>query len=723
MGIQFIGRTENCNYISESFEDFKVFAESLPSYQLDIETNMVERNFIDNVIHTVQIGDMYGNRQWVLDVHFLNKEEKQWLITFLNNPIPQKLIHNAQFEYTNLLGLWNVVLENMYDTMLAEIILYNGLTKPKGFYGLAALTERYTGAIINKELQSSFDGSPLTNEQINYAALDVVNLGIIQREQISELKQSNQENVAALEMESIGGYGDMMVYGMEFDSEAWLRNLPGQEKRNADALEELNNLVVKKYGNLLIELGYYHPDGKILIKWSSIPQKQVIFGNILGCTHQVTAKSLQNWIALNLGNPIALLLDSYLLGDIFQLETYLLENHQQELIENSLYIPPGSVAINWNSPDQKLRILRLFLPNLPSSDAKHLSPMRIKHKAIDLLLEYSETAKKLSTYGNTFVEKYQDSDGRVRTSFRQIMVTGRVSSASPNYQNIPKGAEYRRPFVAAKGKVFVGGDFSSQELVLIAALSQDPVWLNALRQGFDLHGLCAELVYGNEWLAAAEDNCLYYTDDKKLQCKCPKHEPLRNAVKAISFGIAYGMSATGLADRLRITKPKATELLAKYFETFPRVRDCLDKFSRFGLQRLYVQTAPPYNRRRYFELNPIVARKRWDYMRGAEFIPYDLKSQYQSIEREARNLPIQGSSSDCMKTAMCLVRRWVNDNNLRDKVKLVQQVHDEQILEADEDIAELAKQALSEAMIEAGALIIPARLLKAEIKITKFWTK
>ena len=138
------------------------------------------------------------------------------------------------------------------------------------------------------------------------------------------------------------------------------------------------------------------------------------------------------------------------------------------------------------------------MPELEDVNGKKLNKHRYKHKLIDEYIRYKERTKLANAYGTKFFN-YVNCDGKVHTNFSQILDTGRVSSSKPNMQQIPSDNTFRNCFVTEPGWVFVSSDYSSQELNVIAYGSQDPVWLDALERGLDLHGVCADLVFEDKW--------------------------------------------------------------------------------------------------------------------------------------------------------------------------------------------------------------------------------
>lgn len=288
-----------------------------------------------------------------------------------------------------------------------------------------------------------------------------------------------------------------------------------------------------------------------------------------------------------------------------------------------------------------------------------------------------------------------------------------LDSDAPEVQN-----RYRRCFVPDDPSwVFVDSDYSSQELCVIASLSNDPVWIEALKLEQDLHSVCAELVYGIEWKRSANDDCAYYHKGKK-KCKCSAHKRLRNAVKTINFGLAYGMSQFKLSSTLSISVKEAEELIDKYFKAFPKIGSRLNALGEFGVRNGYIMTLAPFYRKRWF---PDWEKYKSDIEAHVRGIQHN--HALGSIERQSKNTPIQGGSADMMKLALVLTRRYINKNNLRNTVKLVMQVHDQLTTMVKRDFAEQWAVILTNLMEDAAKVIIPSGLLKADTQITERWQK
>jgi len=365
------------------------------------------------------------------------------------------------------------------------------------------------------------------------------------------------------------------------------------------------------------------------------------------------------------------------------------------------------VDVKWSSPKQVLEVFQVLIPELEKVDAKILYKYRKKHDLIPAYMKYKEQAKIVSAYGKAFLENVHP-DYKIHTDFTQILNTGRVSSKAPNMQQMPASNRFRNCIKAPEGWVFVSSDYSSQELNVIAYGSQDPVWLEALKESQDLHSVCAALVYGDKWTNAAEDNCAYMKN--KSKCNCPEHKSLRTKVKTVNFGLAYGMGPNKLADTIESSLGEAKELIEQYFKVFPNIGNFLTKLEKFGVKYGYARTYPPYNRRRWFS----------EWFKGIDAEP-SLKGIVGTIGRASKNTPIQGASADMTKLALVLIRDFIRETNA--PVKIVMTVHDQIDTVCSREYAETWKVKMTELMEEAAIKIIPNGLLKAETNISECWEK
>ena len=388
-----------------------------------------------------------------------------------------------------------------------------------------------------------------------------------------------------------------------------------------------------------------------------------------------------------------------------QLDKFVLKYVQGDLFEDTTQL--RKVGVNWDSPKQALEVLKTIVPKLENVNGKELYKYKNRYTLIKKYIEYKEYMKLCTSYGEKFF-KYLKSDGKIHTNFHQILDTGRVSSSDPNMQQIPADNKFRNCFIAPKDWVFVSSDYASQELNVIAYGSKDPVWIQALKDGKDLHSVCAELVYGSEWINSAKDDCVYMVN--KSKCSCPSHKSLRTNVKTINFGLAYGMGPHKLSDTLQISKHDAESLIKKYFDSFPAIGGFLDKLGNFGKKYGYIKTFPPYNRKRWFST---WYPKIWDNSGS--------KMELGSIERASKNTPIQGASADMTKLALTLIYKYIKTNKV--DVKMVMTVHDQIDTVCHKDYANEWKLKMTELMETAAVQVVKNGLLKADTDISPVWQK
>lgn len=355
-------------------------------------------------------------------------------------------------------------------------------------------------------------------------------------------------------------------------------------------------------------------------------------------------------------------------------------------------------TLNWASPKQVLAFMQKIDHTLDSVGAPALKPITHKHAIIAKYVEFKEKSKLYNAYGPDFY-KYLHSDGKVHTSFDQILDTGRVSSRGPNMQQIPADNTYRNAFIPKElDYVFVSSDFSAQELCIIAFGSQDPVWLSVLKKGGDLHSVCAELIFGEQWTSLGSTN-----DERKNTSAGKK---LRTHVKTINFGLAYGMGAYSLSNSLGISESDAKALIKLYYKTFPRIEKFLKGLGNTGRKEGSIRTFAPFNRVRYFE--------GWN----GNNTP---KSEMAKIERASKNTPIQGTGADMTKYAMIKIRKLIHKHTY--PVQVVMVVHDEVNTIVQKDFAEQWATILSKVMEESAEVILGKGLLKSEAEITAKWQK
>lgn len=307
-----------------------------------------------------------------------------------------------------------------------------------------------------------------------------------------------------------------------------------------------------------------------------------------------------------------------------------------------------------------------------STSEEVLEKMRSKHPIVGKLLEYRGLKKLLSTYIDALPELINPSTGKIHTSYNQaVTATGRLSSTNPNLQNIPVrdelGREIRKAFTADNEDcLFFSADYSQIELRIMAHLSNDPHMIEAFNSGADIHAATAAKIYGIPVEEVTSD--------------------MRRKAKTANFGIIYGISVFGLAERLNIPRSESKELIEGYFKTYPGIRDYMDESVRIAKENGYVET--------------IYKRKR--------FLP-DIRSNNAIVrgyaERNAINAPIQGSAADIIKVAMVRIFNRFEAEGL--KSKMILQVHDELNFNVYKNEAESVKKIVLEEMENVLNLQVP----------------
>jgi DNA polymerase-1 len=307
-----------------------------------------------------------------------------------------------------------------------------------------------------------------------------------------------------------------------------------------------------------------------------------------------------------------------------------------------------------------------------STAASVLEEMRGQHPIVDLLLEYREISKLVSTYLEAIPKQINPQTGRVHTSFNQTgSVTGRLASSDPNLQNIPTrtdlGHRVRNGFIAEEGNLLLSVDYSQIELRIVAHMANDEGMLNAFNAKQDIHATTAAAIYDVPLRDVTKDQ--------------------RRHAKAINFGLIYGMSAFGLTRSTNLTLAEAENFVKAYFTKFPGVKKYLDGIRKQAADVGYVETL--LGRKRYFPQlkNPSTPQVR------------------SRAEREAINAPIQGTAADILKIAMIQLPQAITAAGLGAKILL--QVHDELLLECPETEIEKTVSVVKEVMQNAFTISIP----------------
>ena len=317
-----------------------------------------------------------------------------------------------------------------------------------------------------------------------------------------------------------------------------------------------------------------------------------------------------------------------------------------------------------------------------STSEEELEKLKSKHPIVEKILQHRGLKKLLSTYIEALPKLINPQTGHIHTSFNQaVTATGRLSSSNPNLQNIPirddDGKEIRRTFVPEPGHVFFSADYSQIELRIMAHLSGDANLVEAFRLGNDIHAATAAKIF------------------KKPLEEVTKDE--RRKAKTANFGIIYGISAFGLAERMGVSRTEAKELIENYFLTYPAVKEYMDKSIDLARDRGYILT--DFGRRRYLA---------------------DINSANSVVrgyaERNAINAPIQGTAADIIKIAMIRIAERMRREGV--KSKMILQVHDELNFSVLPEELETIRKIVVEEMESAYTMQVP---LVAECGVGENW--
>lgn len=353
-------------------------------------------------------------------------------------------------------------------------------------------------------------------------------------------------------------------------------------------------------------------------------------------------------------------------------------------VEQEIYTEAG-MEFNISSPKQLGEVLfdRLVIMDKPkktktrqySTGEDVLSKLVNKHPVISKILDYRSLTKLKSTYVDVLPTLVNPRDARIHTSYNQaVAATGRLSSNNPNLQNIPirteRGREIRKAFVPRNDHfTLLSADYSQIELRIIAHLSQDYTMIEDFREGKDIHTATAAKIYG-------------LNPDRVTR-------EMRGKAKAVNFGIAYGMSAFGLSERLNIPRQEAADIIRQYFTEYPGIRRYMDETIEFAREHGYVETM--MHRRRYLR---------------------DINSGNANVrgfaERNAINAPIQGTAADMIKIAMISVFNEFAKRKL--KSLMIMQVHDELVFDTFIEEVDTVREILLEKMPAAIPLDVPVSI-------------
>jgi len=588
-------------------------------------------------------------QQYVIDTRFT---DPSFLRDILESDSIEKVLVNAKFDYKMLASNFNIRLENVRDCMLQEMVILGA--KRGRLYSMEKLAKKYLGYSFGSSQLNLFE------EDIVYKSTRNEFLELGEDELTSRLIKYAANDVVL----------PLLIL------EEQLKVVAANDLEDVVTLE---NKFVLVLGD--IELNGFYVDQK---KWLKLYE-------INRCRY--------NW-------------NRYLLN---------------EWLRNNGY--EKFVGMNWNSPAQVIKLFKLIgiptrIIDKKKSRGKEepvykdtVQKQFIKRHAgkfsiVRLYLRYKELSKAVNSYGVKFLEKVHPTTGRIHSSYRQILNTGRISSSKPNLQNITATSKYRSCFVPQhEDNTLLVTDYSSQESRIMADISGDK-------------NLVEFFLYGDGDLHS-------HTARKMFKTKVDKNTNthLRSMAKVLNFGIPYGMSAYKLSRDFEIPLKEAERFIEQWFAAYPGLRLHFERAKSFVRDNGYILIDPitkrrfyPHYHKLYLEAKAFIDRwlaYRWKVPKIFWSTFYSAKGK---IEREAQNYQIQGTGASMTKLACILLREYIRENNMWEQVKIVNTVHDEIVLECPKDLTPILKDKVKCFMEEAGSRLCSLVPMVANPVVADFWT-
>lgn len=623
------------NSVNENLDTVKELISKLRSgvtrIGLDTETNGLDP--FTNEVLLVQIG--IDDEVYVLNRGRIGLPFFVSLFNLINERNIVCVGHNIKFDMKMIKCDTDVWLKKAYCTQTAESVLTAGVGEK--LYSLANLVMKYYYEEMDKEVRLQFigmrQGDSFTEQQITYGAKDILYLTGIMDIQLEKCQEAKLGKIFELEMKLLPVVAKMEHRGITLDVDHW-------NKLTDDAEVNLIELERKLKASLLShkKLGKY--------------ENAYDFATALA----IPVKTKRDTLAL------------------------------QSITDQTAIVDWAVEKFNMGSHKQLLTVLNLVGIKVKNTNEKTLRKLE-SNEIIDLILEYRDFEKRLSTYGRNIIELINPVTGRIHTEYFQVGTqTGRFSSTNPNMQNIPTHNGYREGFVARPGYSFMAIDYSQQEYRLAGALSKEQKIIEAYLNGFDMHTATAAIRYNKKFEDVTKDE--------------------RSKGKTINFAVLYGTTEFGLKKNLQISIDDAVELLKNFFAGYPRLtafkKAVEDTIVKLGY------SITPMGRRRYFKELPPFAT------------PKDIETHISKMKREGFNMVIQGGGADVTKLAMVALEE---NNPFPDGFFPLLQVHDEIVAEVEDSILDEALKFMKSTMENAFQPFLGEIPAVVDAKISKVWTK
>jgi len=558
---------------------------------------------------------------------------------------------NLKFEYKHLLHNYGIRINNLYDTMIAEMILTTGLSGVS--VSLESLIKFYLKIQVNKVTRLEFltiKDATFSLRQLYYGYDDIIYPLKIRELQLERLKNENLLEVLKLESSFIRVLAEKEYNGLNFNIEKWISTANRNKGLMQNQIKTLDNFITKNYAfnfNFVSnQIDLFNPDLKCKIMWTSSKQVQQFFKHLNMCP--LVDNKVKN------------------------------KNTGQITIKKKYTVEAKELKASLKGENKDL-------------------PEKIKNFIEDYII-YKEYEKMVGTYGEAFFKYINPITNRLHSNFKQILLTGRISSSNPNLQQIPQSEAkeydkneakrymFRYAFDSPEGKDIINCDYAGQETYIMADKSQEKNLLHLLKTGGDSHAFVAKAI--DPSIANLSDD-----DIKKY------HSDKRQTAKSANFAIQFGGTGYTIAQNLGITSEEGDEVYNAYFKAFPDLHKYFEKVKSETKQRGYVL------------INNVTGRKSY----------FDKAVKSHDRDKRSLNAPVQGTAADMTKLAAIYFFKWIEDNNLFDKIKLTLLIHDEIMAECDKDMSKLVAAKVSECMVKAGKVFCKNIDLKADAAIVSFW--
>ena len=637
---------------------------------LDTETSGLDPHSCE--LLSIQFGDF--NHQFVIEYSpnileklkpLLLRKDVVWVL--------QNAKFDLQFFYKH-----DIILENIFDTYLAEGVLYCGFDDVKlpnyVRKSLDVLVLKYCGVLLNKSIRGTINRVGLTDKVIEYGANDVKYLIPVMTSQMVKIKEDGLWGAVKLDNKFVKVLAYIEYCGIYLNKEKWLAKMEDDSKKLSDMEFALNKWVFERFGDKYVnkQLDLFSAAKRCSLNWSS--SKQII--------------------------------------PIFK-----------------------ELGVDTKVRDKKTGKMK------DSIEAKHIVKQVHVSPLIQMYIDYKKAQKLVTTYGQNFLDAINPKTGRIHATFWQIMNTGRTSCGSGdnkdddnsiNLQNIPSDKVTRGCFTNQfENTILVDCDYSQQEDRMYTQLSKEPALIdfyNDTTRKRDGHSFTAKLCFPKELKDVPEEEVKHERPD------------LRSKAKGAKFAILFGGVGDTIAKNLGLSKEEGDEVYDAYMKAFPKLKEYFDYIKPIVVKNGYVYFNKVTGRRSYYQifdeykrLSRTIDKQWWENYKQHKFHQTeDFLTYYKptckrffnlrgDLERRALNFPCQGSASDMSKLAGVWFFDWILKENLFNKVKISNFVHDEYLLETPKDIADKCAKALKECMEKAGRVFIDVVPVIAEPEITTVW--